>query len=146
MAKADGTVTRDEINTFKTIFNIPSEEMPNVGRLFDEARQDAEGFEPYAAQMGEMFTHNPAVLESLLSGLFEIALADGVVQSSEMQFLEKVAQEFRLERATFERIKAVHMEEDKETPYQILGVSRNASDKDVKSAYRMLIRENHQTS
>ncbi|MBN06358.1 MAG: molecular chaperone DjlA [Rhodospirillaceae bacterium] len=143
MAKADGTVTRDEINTFKTIFNIPSEEMPNVGRLFDEARQDAEGFEPYAAQMGEMFTHNPAVLESLLSGLFEIALADGVVQSSEMQFLEKVAQEFRLERATFERIKAVHMEEDKETPYQILGVSRNASDKDVKSAYRTLIRENH---
>ena len=72
------------INTFKTIFNIPSEEMPNVGRLFDEARQDAEGFEPYAAQMGEMFTHNPAVPESLLSGLFEIALADGVVQSSEM--------------------------------------------------------------
>ena len=71
---------RDEINTFKTIFNIPSEEMPDVGRLFDEARQNAAGFEPYAAQIGEMFTHDPAVL----SGLFEIALADGVVQPSEM--------------------------------------------------------------
>ena len=41
MAKADGTVTRDEINTFKTIFNISSEEIRDVGRLFDEARQDA---------------------------------------------------------------------------------------------------------
>ena len=35
------------------------------------------------------------------------------------------------------------MKEDEETPYEILGVSRNASDKDVKSAYRTLIRENH---
>ena len=54
-----------------------------------------------------------------------------------------MALEFRFDRATFERIKAVHMEEDQETPYEILGVSRNASDKDVKSAYRTLIRENH---
>ena len=143
MAKADGTVTRDEINTFKTIFNIPSDEMRDVGRLFDEARRDAEGFEPYAAQIGEIFAHDPTVLESLLSGLFEIALADGVVQPSEMKFLEKVALAFRFDRATFERIKAVHMGEDQETPYEILGVSRNASDKDLKSAYRSLIRENH---
>ncbi len=143
MAKADGTVTRDEINTFKMIFNISSEEIRDVGRLFDEARQDATGFEPYAAQIGEMFAHEPAVLESLLGGLFQIALADGVVQPSELEFLQKVALEFRFPRATFERIKAVHLEDDQETPYEILGVSRNASDKDVKSAYRTLILENH---
>ena len=143
MAKADGTVTRDEINTFKTIFNISSEEIRDVGRLFDEARQDAEGFEPYAAQIGEMFAHEPAVLESLLGGLFQIALADGVVQPSELEFLQKVAVEFRFPPATFERIKAVHLEDDQETPYEILGVSRNASDKEVKSAYRTLILENH---
>ena len=52
MAKADGTVTRDEIDTFKRIFDIPAHEMGDVGRLFDEARQDAGGFEPYAAQIG----------------------------------------------------------------------------------------------
>ena len=143
MAKADGTVTRDEINTFKTIFNISSEEIRDVGRLFDEARQDAEGFEPYAAQIGEMFAHQPAVLESLLGGLFQIALADGVVQQSELEFLQKVAIEFHFPPATFERIKAVHLEVDQETPYEILGVSRNASDKEVKSAYRTLILENH---
>ena len=54
MAKADGHVTREEINTFKKIFEIPESEVPNVGRLFNEARQDAEGYEPYARQIGEM--------------------------------------------------------------------------------------------
>ena len=143
MAKADGTVTRDEINTFKRIFNIPIEEMRDVGLLFDEARQDSEGFEPYAAQIGDMFSSDPAVLESLLGGLFQIALADGVVQISELEFLQKVAIEFRFDRATFERIKAAHLEDFQETPYEILGVDRNASNEEVKTAYRKLIRENH---
>ena len=30
MAKADGTVTRDEVDAFKQIFHIPSEEIKNV--------------------------------------------------------------------------------------------------------------------
>ena len=54
-----------------------------------------------------------------------------------------MALKFRFDRATFERIKAAHLKDDQESPYEILGVSRNASDKDVKSAYRTLIRENH---
>ena len=143
MAKADGHVTRDEIDAFKKIFDIPSNEMRDVGRLFDEARQDAEGFEPYAAQIGEMFAHDPAVLESLLGGLFQIALSDGIVHPKEMEFLQKVALEFRFDHGTFERIKAIHMGGQYENPYEILGVSREASDDHVKLAYRKLIRENH---
>ena len=143
MAKADGTVTRDEIDTFKRIFDIPAHEMGDVGRLFDEARQDAGGFEPYAAQIGGMFAHDPAVLESLLGGLFQIALSDGVVHPSELEFLEKVAIEFQFDHGTFERIKAACMGDDGEKAYEILGVSREASDQDIKSAYRKLIRENH---
>jgi len=49
MAKADGRVTRDEVDAFKELFQIPADEMKNVGKLFDEAKKDAKGFEPYAA-------------------------------------------------------------------------------------------------
>ena len=48
MAKADGVVTRDEIDSFKRLFHVPAHEMRNVGRLFDQAKQDSAGYAPYA--------------------------------------------------------------------------------------------------
>ena len=53
MAKADGHVTRDEVDAFKRIFQIPANDMRDVGTLFNQARRDAEGYEPYAQQIGD---------------------------------------------------------------------------------------------
>ena len=143
MAKADGHVTRDEINTFKNIFEIPENEIFNVGKLFNEARQDAKGYEPYAKQIGEMFIHDQAVCENLLGGLFQIALADGIIHPKELQFLQNVAFEFNLSDRDFERIASVYNEANDADPYQILGVNRNASNDQIKKSYRELSRENH---
>ena len=88
MAKADGVVTRDEVEAFKEVFQIPPEEMKNVSRVFDRARQDAEGFEPYAHQIAGLFEDSPQVLEDLLDGLFHIAKADNVVHPAEIEFLD----------------------------------------------------------
>lgn len=143
MAKADGRVTREEVDAFKRIFDIPESEMRDVGRLFDQARKDAQGFEPYANQIGEMFSHDPAVLESLLGGLFHIAMADDVMHPNELEFLKKVSQSFGFNPHDFERIRASHMGDREADPYQILGVNRDANEKEIKSAYRKLIRENH---
>ncbi len=143
MAKADGRVTRDEINSFKTVFHIPPEEMKNVGRLFDEARKEAEGFEPYAEQVAGLFGHEPAVLEELLGGLFHIAKSDGVVHPAELRFLKQVAAIFGFDAHAFERIRASHMDPEETDPYQVLDVPHDASDDQVKKVYRKLIRENH---
>ena len=143
MAKADGQVTRDEIEAFKAIFDIPADEMRDVGRLFDQARRDAEGFEPYAAQIGAMFAHDQAVLESLLGGLFQIALADGVVHPKELEFLHRVAREFKFNHGTFERIRSTFLVGSDTNPYDVLGVKRGDSDETIKKAYRQLTRENH---
>ena len=91
MAKADGQVTRDEVDAFKELFNIPPDEMTNVGRLFDEAKKDASGFEPYAEQIAMLFAHEPMVLEELLGALFHIARADGVYHPEENKMLRKTA-------------------------------------------------------
>src|SRR3546814_8664036 len=48
LSKADGRVTRDEVDAFKRVFHIPADEMKNVGRVFDQARKDSRGYEPYA--------------------------------------------------------------------------------------------------
>lgn len=143
MAKADGQVTQEEVNAFKEVFHVPPEEMKNVGRLFNQARRDAAGFEPYARQIGRMFRDNPAVLEELLDGLFHIARADGTVTAGEIAYLEQVARIFGLSDAQWDRIRAGNVGPDKSDPYVILGVSREAGDDEIKSAYRKLVRENH---
>ncbi len=147
MAKADGRVTRAEVDAFKELFHIPPDEMKNVGRLFNEAKTDAQGFEPYAEQISMMFAHQPAVMEELLGGLFHIARADGFVHPKELEFLRKAALIFGFSEVQFERLKAIHMGDmggaDGADPYQVLGLSSEASEDEIKKTYRTLIRENH---
>jgi DnaJ like chaperone protein len=144
MAKADGRVTRAEINAFKRLFHIPPDQVASVGRLFDEARREAGGFEPYARQVARLFVHNPAVLEELLDCLFLIAQADGALHPAETDFLHRVAVILGLSERAFERLRAGHARRPREAdPYAVLGVSRDAPDARVKAAWRRLVRENH---
>ena len=143
MAKADGRVTRDEIEAFKRVFQIPAGDMGDVGRLFNEAKRDAGGFEPYAEQLGAIFANEPQVLEGVLGGLIHVALADGVVHPNEIEFLEKVSASFGFSADDFERIRATHMGPDEADPYEILGIRRDADEAEIKAAYRKLIREYH---
>lgn len=143
MAKADGVVTRDEVDAFKRVFRVPPAEVKNVSRVFDQARKDSRGFEPYARQIAGMFADNPAVLEELLYCLTLIARADGVMHPDEIVYLRAVADIFGLDDAAFERITAVTEAGDTADPYKILGVSRDLSDDDLKAAYRKLVRETH---
>ena len=45
LAKCDGPVNRAEIDAFKRQFRIQPEFLRDIGRLFDQARESAEGFE-----------------------------------------------------------------------------------------------------
>jgi DnaJ like chaperone protein len=143
MAKADGIVTRDEIDAFGRIFRVPPSEEANVRRIFDLARQDVAGYEAYAAQIARLFRDRPAVLEDVLDGLFDIARADGVLHPGELAFLERVSDIFGFAPGEFRRIRASHFGPEAADPYVILGVDPSASDDEIKHTYRMLVRENH---
>jgi DnaJ like chaperone protein len=143
MAKADGVVTRDEVAAFKQVFRIPPEEAKNVARVFDLAKKDARGFEPYAQQVARLFRDQPAVLEELLHCLFLIARADGHYHDAEKAYLRSVATIFGFDAAGFARLEAEYFGPDKADPYTILGVGHDAAPDAIKAAYRRLIRENH---
>jgi DnaJ like chaperone protein len=143
MAKADGVVTRDEVDAFKQVFRVPEDELKNVARVFDQARKSPLGFEAYAGQIARMFRGQPAVLEELLDGLFHIAKADGQVGPDELDYLRKVAGIFGFSGNDFERLRAEHLGPDKADPYEILGVSRQSTDAEIKAVYRKLVREHH---
>jgi len=143
IAKVDGPVNRKEINAFKEVFRVPAGESKNVGRLFDTSKQDADGFEPYARQLGSLFRHEPSLLEDLLSSLFYIARSDGGIKPVELSFLRRTSELFGLQRNTFERIRGMFMQTERSDPYTVLGLSHAASDDEVKRTYRQLIRKHH---
>ncbi len=143
MAKADGHVSRDEVLAFKQIFQIPSHEVKNVGRVFDMAKQDVHGYQEYAQQIARMFRGSPEVLEDLLGALFHIAKADGIYHPKENEFLENVARIFGFSESQFEHIRAQHIGGGMEDPYTVLGLKPDASDSELKKVYRRLIKEHH---
>jgi DnaJ like chaperone protein len=156
LAKCDGPVKRQEIDAFKRQFRIPPDSVRDIGRLFDHARASAEGYEPFADQLGESFADNRGVLEDVLTALFTVARADGPVNQKEKAFLRRVHRGFRLERGAWERNTgpsggpsgahqppSTAMEID---AYGVLGVARNASDDTIRATWKRLMRENHPDS
>ena len=143
MAKADGTVTEEEIETFHRLFRVAPDEQARVDRIFRLAQQDTAGFEAYATQIAKMLVGNPALLEDILDGLFEIAKADGVFHPGEDAYLARVADIFGFTPGAYRRIRAAHVGPDKNDPYVILGIDHDVGDDEVRATYRLLVRENH---
>lgn len=143
MAKVDGMVSEREIRAFKEVFHVPPDEIRNVARVFNLAKRDARGFEPYARQISGLFQPGSPVLEELLASLFHIAKADGRLHDAEIAYLKEVARIFGFEEFAFERIRAQHTGEASGDPYTVLGIAPDADDEAVKKAYRDLMRENH---
>ena len=143
MAKADGVVTKDEVNAFKEVFKVPEGEMKNVARVFNLAKQDVAGYDAYAEQLAGMFKGNRELLEDVLEGLFHIAKADDVVHPAEENYLSDVAQRFGFTETEFKYIQARHVASNKRDPYDVLGITPDTSDKDLKARYRKLVAENH---
>lgn len=61
LAKADGVVSREEINAFKRQFMISDQDVGGIARIYDEAKRSAEGFEPYARQLAALFPRSTSV-------------------------------------------------------------------------------------
>jgi DnaJ like chaperone protein len=142
MAKADGVVLRSEVEAFEKLVEVPPEEHRNVRRLFDLAKATTDGYEAYAGQIAEAFRDEPALLEDLVDGLFDIATADGAVHEAELAYVRRVAEILGFSDRDFERMAARHVERP-DDPYLVLGANRAMSDEALKRHYRTLVAEIH---
>jgi DnaJ like chaperone protein len=142
MAKVDGWVSGAEVRAFKQVFQVEPEELVNVARVFNLAKQDVAGFEAYARQLARLFADRPEVLEDVVDSLFHIAKADGALDAAEVGFLRDVAGIFGL-TPRFRCIMARHVYAAENEPYAILGIDPCVSDAEARRHYRRLVRENH---
>ena len=142
MAKADGKVTKEEIIAFRKKVNVPINEIKNVGRLWDQAKQTIDGFEIYAKQIANLLGKKSPVLEELLNLLLFIAKADGIISPEEISYLKKVSIIFGFLENDFERIYSSNMG-NHINPYQVLGVSENTPIKNIKIKWKILALNHH---
>jgi DnaJ like chaperone protein len=151
LAKADGVVSRDEVRAFKELFDVDDEDVGGVARIFDEAKRSPEGFEPYARQVATLFAEDPAVLEALLDDLFALAAADGALNQAEVAWLARLAAILGFTQRDFAAILARYgaslrrptPRAPEPDPYAVLGLTRSASDAEIRAAWRRLVREHH---
>ncbi|WP_136645234.1 molecular chaperone DjiA [Tabrizicola sp. YIM 78059] len=151
MAKADGTVTRDEVTAFRRIFTFPEGEEAHAARVFNLARQDVAGFDAYARKIARLF--NPEgrricaddhhVLVDILEALFQIAIADGSYHPGEDAFLRHVAEEFGLDEACFRIVRSRLVDGAPRDPYDVLGLPHGASKAEARRAWKQLVRDTH---
>jgi len=145
LAKADGVVTRDEVQIFRRIFDIPPEEEANAARVFNLCRQETTGYEAYARQLSNVLRGTPngdTLREDVLDGLFHIAVADGEYHPAEDMFLKRVTDVFGLNEGVYLRLRARHVPELRD-PYSILGVAPDVTLRDLRAVRKRFVRNNH---
>ena len=143
MAKADGIVTCDEVAAFKEVFRFPPSESRNVARVFDLAKQDIAGYESYADRLGALFASNRRLLQDVLEGLFHIASADGVIYPSEDEFLKGVAHRLGFSDSEYRFHRSHFVVDGERSPYDVLEITPEASNEEIKARYRRLVLDNH---
>ena len=92
LSKIDGHVSKEELIAVKDKLKIPENEIEQVGKIFNKAKEESTGYEPYAKQISQIYKNNPNILEEVINILFYIAEADGNVSQSELNMMQHIAQ------------------------------------------------------
>ena len=143
LSKADGQVSKEELVAVKDKLKIPENELDQVGKIFNEAKEESTGYEPYAQQIAKIYRGNINVLEEVINILFYIAEADGNVSEAELRMIENIAVIFGLSKAQFNSVKESRKSSDKLNPYVVLESKPDDSLEIIRKRYIKLSKEHH---
>ncbi len=149
MATANGRFVPEERRVIEEFIThkmkLDEESKAAAWRVFNAALTGRGTFEEYAQQFYESFAHEPAHLEMMIDVLVGIAAADGKIDPPEERLINSAASIFRINASLLEAIKrryTNHLDD----AYSLLGLTKSASDSDVKRAYRRLSIDFHPDS
>jgi DnaJ like chaperone protein len=143
LSKADGHVSKEELIAVKDKLQIPDSEIGQVAKIFNKAKDESTGYEPYAKQIAEIFRGNLNVLEEVINILFYIAEADGHVSSDEETMIANIAYIFGLSQKQYQSIKESRKTSDKLNPYIVLESQPTDDLKTIRKNYIKLSKEHH---
>ena len=141
--KADGAVKKSELDFVKRFFVVQFGEK-RAGELLLSLRDMLQKEIEVAtvARQIRNFMDQASRLQ-LVHYMFQLAKADGVVHSQEVELITQIAINMGLNAADINSIKSMFVSETKESAYAILEVERTATDDEVKKAYRKMAVKYH---
>ena len=143
LSKADGQVSKEELVAVKDKLKIPEHEIEQVGKIFNKAKEESAGYEPYAQQIAQIYKNNLNVLEEVINILFYIAEADGNTSQSELNMIQHIAQIFGLNQSQFNSIRESRKSSDKLNPYIVLESNPEEDIQAIRKKYLKLSKEHH---
>ncbi|MFT5057819.1 MAG: DnaJ like chaperone protein [Planctomycetota bacterium] len=150
VAKADGQVTQDEIDAYDAFLRdrmgMSVAERKFAAQVFNHARDNDTPASEFALQLGQLLRTQPDRLRDIITILFVVASADGVQHPAEEELIRRIARDMGLSSQDYQSCKAnfnAVQGGPKVSPYEVLGVSTDASNADVRAAHRRIVREYH---
>ena len=141
--KADGKVDQSELDYVRRYFvqAYGKERANTTFRLFNDQIKKSGVSAVNLAQELKAYLRYESRLQ-VLHFLFSVAKADGLVSESEVKQLEIIARAFGLNLNDFNSIKAMFFDQP-DRAYEILEVSKTATDAEIKKAYRTMVKKYH---
>lgn len=160
VAKADGRVTEEEIRAARSIMHrmqLRPEAVRRAIDLFTAGKQSDTNIEPRVRRLRQACGHQPELIQAFLEIQLEIALSQDNISVAERNVLWRIADILGVGRVALAQIEAVlraqrsfgqgfaspSRDADLQAAYQALGIDSQATDKEVKTAYRRLMNQHH---
>ncbi|MGM0823322.1 MAG: co-chaperone DjlA [Pseudomonadota bacterium] len=156
LCQADGKVTDGELGVAEKLFDqmrLQGEHRTRARAAFERGRADDFDLDAELASVNSLTRHQPVMRQVFLQVQLSAIAADGVLHDAEHEMILRVARGVGCSDAEVQQIEAMlhgaaansqgASEEALKDAYRVLGVSEDASDAEVKKAYRRLMSQNH---
>lgn len=157
LCKADGVVSRDEVKAAENIFDqlhLSPQQREAAITAFHHGKTPEFDLDAELASFRRLSRGHPALLRMFLQIQISAVAADGKVHPAEHRMLLRIARGLGLPESQVDQLEAMlrgsgpggatrSPDQQLADAYQVLGVSPDVSDAELKRAYRRLMNENH---
>lgn len=148
LTQADSKISKEEraaVNKFiDNDLGLDPASKDAARRVFNAALENGGTVEQFAKQLYSAFNREPAILQLTIDALFKVAYADGNISNEEITIIKQVIAIFRFSPSYFDGLNNKYSSQNtNSSPYMILGLNRDASESEIKKAYRKLSIEYH---
>jgi DnaJ like chaperone protein len=147
LAKADGRVTESEIRAVEQIMQqmeLNADMRLEAIRLFNQGKQPDFNLSATMQRLKTACWQYPNLLQTFLEMQIQIANAEGGISPGKRRAFQAICAELNIHEFNFEQSNQQDTQSRRSPDaYQVLNISRSATDAEVKKAYRRLLSQNH---
>jgi DnaJ like chaperone protein len=154
IAKADGEVSAAEISSAEAIMarmQLDSRQRRAAIKLFNEGKKEGFPLHDVLMQFRQECHGRRNLVQMFIEIQIAVAMADGRLHAAEKKIIFYIGRELGFDHAAIEQIfsftgsseQPVRRGHSLEAAYEILGINKDATDAEVKKAYRRLMSQHH---